>query len=379
MNICIISNKYPNKYEPNVLVFLQQLVWQFADLGHKCYVICPMAANLHPEYLKLEKISVEKSFKDNNVVVYRPKYFSLGQTTIAGFNPAKFSVSSFTKCALSTIRKHDIPIDLLYSHFITPAGIATARIGKKLNKPVYIAHGEATLMTIEDFGGPKAVAKELESISGIIAVSAHNKNMLVENHVVGSEKIRIFPNGYNPTRFYVMDKKAARKKLGFPSDKFIVGFVGSYDERKGILRVQQAVDQLDEVVFACAGKGTLIPSSEKCIFKDAVNNSDLVTFYNACDIFALPTRMEGCCNAIVEAVACGLPVISSDRLFNYDVLDDTNSILIDPDDVVALKNAINKLKQDNALREKLHKGSINKSMELTLENRAQNILSYMIN
>lgn len=377
MNICIITNKYPNKYEPNVLIFLQQLVWQFADLGHKCTVICPMAANIHPKYFTLDKVTVEKSFAGNDVVVYRPKYFSLGQTTISGINPAKFSVYSFTKCALKIIRKNNIPVDVLYSHFITPAGIATARIGKKMHKPVFIAHGEATIMTINDFGGPKAVAKELNSITGIVAVSAHNKNMLVENQVIESDKIRIFPNGFNPSRFYVMDKKEARRKMCFPLNAFIVGFVGSYDERKGILRVQKAVDQLDDVVFACAGKGTQIPSSNKCIFHGSVKNADLVTFYNACDIFALPTRMEGCCNAIVEAVACGLPIISSDRLFNYDILDNTNSILIDPDDVFALKKSIELLKRDRVLCKTLHEGSVNKSKQLTLEKRAKNILSYM--
>lgn len=377
MNICVITNKYPNKLEPNILVFLQQLVWQFADLENSCTVICPMGANLHPKYFKLKEKSVEKSFGGKDVTVYRPKYFSLGQTSFAGINPAKISVASFTNCAMNTIKKHNIKADVIYSHFITPAGIATARIGRKLDKPVYIAHGEATMMTIEDFGGTSAVARELDSITGIIAVSAHNKNMLSENGVVSPEKIEIFPNGFNPERFHRMDRREARNKMGFPQDGFIVGFVGSFDERKGILRVEEAVENLEGVYFACAGKGKQMPKSEKCLYKSPINNADLVTFYNACDILALPTRMEGCCNAIVEAVACGLPVVSSDRLFNYDILDKTNAILIEPDDVIGLRDAIKKLHEDRELREKLGQGSLEMAKKLTLESRAKNILNFL--
>jgi glycosyltransferase involved in cell wall biosynthesis len=278
---------------------------------------------------------------------------------------------------LKTLQKNQVKVDVLYSHFITPAGIATARIGKKLNKPVYIAHGEATMMTIDDFGGAKAVAKELEKISGVVAVSAHNKKMLVDNHVVSAEKIEIFPNGYNPKRFYKIDKIEARERMGFPQDNFIVGFVGSFDERKGILRVEQAVDQLGEVKFACAGRGGQVPTSSNCIFKEPVNNTELVYFYNACDMLALPTRMEGCCNAIVEAVACGLPVVSSDRLFNYDILDQSNSILIEPDDVDALSSAIKRLYENPELVKQLGKGSLNVSQKLTLDARANNIIRFM--
>ena len=318
-NLCIITNKYPNKYEPNVVVFVQQLVWQFAKQGVNCTVISPMQVNIHPKYITMPFDNVEVTDTGEKIRILRPKYLTLGQTTICGYNPAKISTKSFELCVERTIKNCGTKFDALYSHFVTPAGIAAARLGRKLGLPAFMAHGEATMMTINAFGGPENVARELYSLSGVVAVSHHNRKMLSDHDIIADGNIQVFPNGFNPLRFYKSDRAAAREHFGFPKDEFIVGFVGSFDDRKGILRLQEAADRLG-VKFACAGKGAQKPTSEHCIYSKPVLHDELVLFNNACDILALPTRMEGCCNAIVEAVACGLPVVSSDRLFNRDIL-----------------------------------------------------------
>ena len=120
-----------------------------------------------------------------------------------------------------------------------------------------------------------------------------------------------------------------------------------------------------------------MPSSENCLFAKPVRNEELPWFYSALDVFVLPTQNEGCCNAIVEAIACGCPIVSSDRNFNVDICDNTNSILVDPDNVDQIKEAISKIKEDSYLREKLSEGSIEKSKSLTLKQRAVNILDFI--
>ncbi len=376
-NLVVITNKYPNKFNPNILVFVQQLVWQFAKLGVNCTVISPMAVNIHPKYFKLKLFSKEKTDSGETITVLRPKYISLGQSKICGINPAKISVKFFEKCITRIIKKEKLNPDALYSHFITPAGIAAARIGRKINIPVFMAHGEATPKTIEVFGGVDEVAKELQTLNGVIAVSTHNKEMLVERNVFVADKICIFPNGYNPLRFMKINKEIARKQLGFNEYDFIVGFVGSFDNRKGILRLQEAVDRISNVKFACAGKGKIIPISKNCIYSKAINNEKLPIFYSACDVFVLPTLNEGCCNAIIEAMACGLPIVSSDLSFNDDILDETNSIRVDPNSVDQIEAAIRLLKDNLELRNKLSKGSLEKAKSLTLEKRAENILRFI--
>ena len=378
-NILVIANKYPNIIEKNALVFVQQLVWEFSKLGNNCTVICPLAINLNPKYRKVKYHITETTENGNVIDVYFPKFFGLGQShLIFGKSPVNITTNFFTKSIFKTIKKNNIDFDVVYGHFVAPAGVAASRIGKIFNKPSYFAHGESTSWTIDQFGSDK-LRKEFENITGVVAVSTRNKELVISNEIVDSSKIKVFPNGYRKERFYKIDKKEARNHFGWDNDKFIVGFCGSFDDRKGILRLEKAIDNIEDssIYFACAGKGKLIPTSEKCILKNQVNNDELVYFYNAIDVFCLPTRNEGCCNAIVEAMACGCPIISSDRSFNYDILDNNNAILVNPDSIEEISNAIVRLRNDNNLQQKMSEDSLKKASLLTLEKRAKRILEYI--
>ncbi len=379
--IYVLVNKYPNTIEPNVCVFIQQLIWEFADMGYDCRVICPMPINFSFKYIKFPFYRKEKNENGKTINIYHPKYVSLGQSgKFLQKLRVRFTTWRYIKAVDRVLKKQAInpQRDILYSHFICPSGVVAAKLGEKYNLKSFMAHGEAFYRGDIKYGN-KYLKEVFKNLTGVIAVSTQNKDYLIDAGVISEDKIRVFPNGYRQERFYQMNKSEARKHFGWKDEDFIVGFCGSFDERKGILRVQKAVDEIDGVLFACAGKGKLVPTSDNCILKKPVNNDELVYFYNAIDIFALPTQNEGCCNAIVEAMACGCPIISSNRSFNYDILDSTNSIMIDPNDVENLKKAIVELKINENKRKTLEIGSLSKSEELTLESRAKKIIDFMKN
>lgn len=81
--------------------------------------------------------------------------------------------------------------------------------------------------------------------------------------------------------------------------------------------------------------------------------------------------------AVVEALAMGLPVISSDGPFNDDILDENNSIRINPDDVDALTDAIRKLRDDKTLRKSMVDYSHSRHEEYSIEGRAKRILGFI--
>ena len=74
----------------------------------------------------------------------------------------------------------------------------------------------------------------------------------------------------------------------------------------------------------------------------------------------------------------GTPVISSDRPFNNEILDETCSIKVNPESVEEIQQAIEKLYNDKKLRDNLAKGSLEKAKTLTLETRAENIIKFIM-
>ena len=211
----------------------------------------------------------------------------------------------------------------------------------------------------------------------MVAVSTQNRGYLLEADIIPNCKIGVFPNGCRGDRFYPRDRHEARQKMGWADDAFIVGMTGSFDVRKGVLRLKQAVEKTDGVYYACAGKGPLDPSGKRCLLSSPIVNADLPWYLSALDAFVLPTQNEGCCTATVEAISCGLPIVSADRSFNYDICGEDNSLLIDPDDVEAIAGAIEQLRDDGELRARLAQGSLNRAVGLDLRMRVGSIAAWM--
>ena len=113
------------------------------------------------------------------------------------------------------------------------------------------------------------------------------------------------------------------------------------------------------------------------MFCKALEHEIVSDFLNAIDVFCLPTLSEGSCNAIVEAMACGCPIISSNLPFNDDALDETNSIRVDPSSVGDIKRAIETLKEHPEKREVLSQRSLEKAKEFEIGQRANRILTFI--
>ncbi len=376
--MCFVAHKYPSKIEPNANVFFQQLIWSLADRGVECRVIAPIAVDIRPQYISYPYKTIEVTENGSHIEVYWPKYFGLGdEHNVLGWRPAKFTTNTFSSSVKKTIEKNKLyDNDLFYGHFLEPAGICAIRMGKYYHKPSYVAFGEGEYNTIECYGEGK-MRDEYRDLTGMIAVSTQNKEMLLKKNIVPEEKIGVFPNGYRQERFYPRNKIEARERFQLPHDKFIVCFVGSFDNRKGPQRVSAALDRLDGVYGIFAGKGGLKPQTTKALWVNPVENKDLPWFYSAADIFVLPTLHEGCCNAIVEALACGLPIVSSNRQFNDDILDESNSIRINPESIDELALAIKTLKNDPNRCSILSYGSLEKAKQLTLSSRAEKIYEFI--
>lgn len=379
-NICVISKEYPSK-KRMVYTFVEQLINKFADHDINCYVISPQS--LTQAIIRKKRINKRKynrySEKGKKITVYSPYYLSYSNSKKI-INIHYINLFNFEKVIQKIFKKLNkrIKFDIIYAHFIFPSAIVANKLGKKYNIPVFFAYGENSNYTI-DYLGIKKTRELLKGIRGVISVSENNKERLIKNDIVPKNIIKVIPNGIDSNIFYKKNKKEMRKKIGCSENDFIIAFIGRYIEVKGINRLCEALKKINnnniKVIFI--GEGQLKPDYKNTIFEGPLDHNEIPDYLSASDIFVLPTNAEGCCNAIIEALACGLPVISSNKSFNDEILDETCSIRINEMDINEIKNAIEELYNNKEKREQLSEGALKKANQLNLDNRAKKILDFM--
>ena len=380
-NICIITAGYPSPQRA-INTFVDQLVCEFADQGLECTVISPQSAtNIILGRSKKQPYYRERATQAGRVIrVYSPNYVSASVYKKWFLNTALLTLRNFTAAADRVFRdlNHEKQFDAVYGHFIFPSGLAAAQISEAHGTPAFLAYGENTNYTI-DWLGADATRRKLAAVKGVVSVSSANAENLIRQAVVPEKIIGVFPNSINKNLFYPRDKNEMRKKYGFPENAFIAAFVGRFVGIKGPDRLSKAIEKVgtDRVKSIFIGSGEVKPSCGGILLQGPQPHENMPELLSAADVFVLPTLAEGCCNAIIEAMACGLPVISSDRDFNDDILDSTCSIRIDPNNIDDIAEAIELLLNDSGLRSKLAEGASEKAKQLDIETRARNIINFM--
>ena len=368
MKILVVSPNYPNKGS-DTFTFVKQLVDEFSRSGHKCRVISPYG--YHPKELFLSHKTIYEI--DGYVEIVRPPFMLFPLFFISGLALSqlirRYSVLKETKTM-------DFVPDVIYCHFWS-SGYEIYKYAVKNNIPLFVATGESVITNL--FRPSRFTRKFSNYVKGVICVSSKNKNESIKLGLTTSDKCIIIPNAIDNNIFHLSNETKLKNKLGIKSDDFVVAFVGWFIERKGSKRLSDAIKRISDehVKSIFIGKGPDEPDCPGIIYKGPVNHELIYEYLNCANIFVLPTQYEGCSNAIVEAMACGLPIVSSNRDFNLDILDNTNSILIDPNNIDEIAFAIMQLKDNKKQCEFLRSGALLKSKELRIDIRAKRIIDFI--
>lgn len=373
MNICIVSPSFPT---PKTIdfVFVEQLCFAFSDLGVKVMVVAPQSIT-KCVFRKIPIVPVHSfsSTKNNNKIeIYRPYALTFGTCSINKYFDY-FNRWLFARC----IHKMKNKPDVFYGHFWESI-YRSYPFAKKMGVPLFGASGEEDVKYY--INKKKDYIDQVSSyLCGIINVSKKNHDECINMGLVPKEKTIIIPNAIDSNLFRLMDKIVMRKKLGFSENDFIVAFVGQFVSRKGVMRLSEALSYLNDPKIKAffIGDGVESPQYDGILYKGLVKHEKLPEYLNCADVFVLPTENEGCSNAIIEAMACGLPIISTDAPFNYDILNESNSILVDCHNIEQLGNAIRELKSNTELRQNLAEGALKEASKLTIDVRASKILEFI--
>lgn len=198
----------------------------------------------------------------------------------------------------------------------------------------------------------------LRRIDACIAISRDLEREFVAGGVP-AERVHYLPNCVDVGRFRPAtqeEKAALRTKLDLPLDRRIVLYIGVFDRRKNIAWLMRQWQQtggfgLNAMLLAVGPRSREDPDgSFKRALVEAVagqpellrirgHSGDVVDFYRVADVFVMPSRSEGLPNAVLEAMACGLPCVAADVSGTRElVLDGVTGHLFqlnDPDGVAA--------------------------------------------
>lgn len=201
----------------------------------------------------------------------------------------------------------------------------------------------------------------------IIAISDVTRQALIDHCKVPASKIDVIPHGVDPTlRPASTDSIAAvRQRLGLP-DRYVVT-VGTVQSRKNLVRLVSAMERvaaagLPHGLVIAGARGWMADEIDKAIAASPIRSRIVVTGYvdrrdiapllTGADAYAFPSLYEGFGMPALEAMACGVPVVASNRAALPAVVGDAG-LLIDPYDAVGMGDALVRVLVDSALRDDL--------------------------
>lgn len=376
----MVATNYPSPDQPARGTFVRQLAHAVARQGVRCTVIHPVAIHRalgkSPDFFR----SSEDVGGGRVVEVFRPRYLSVSAREslawLGPLNPSRFTLRGFTGAVRRVLQAEGFRPDALYGHFLFLAGAAAVRVGRDMGLPAFPGVGEGELWTVRQFGVAQARA-ELSPACGFLANSSVLKQTLIDVLGLDAGRIGVFPNGVDLAEFTPRDRAAARRKFHLPDDAFLVASAGNFLVKKGIVRVGEAIEGLAGVAGVFAGSGPVPPTASNMALCRPVSHAEMPELLSACDVFVLPTLIEGSCNALVEAMACGLPIVSSKGEFNDDLLSDDMSIRVDPQDIRAIREAIVRLRDDPVLRTRMAEAARWRSQGFDIQDRTRRMLAFM--
>lgn len=376
-SIVTVCEGYPSDVDPNVRIQVHNLMRAFQTLGVTPLVVAP---EKRASFTQWRNPFVQPSRRDNyeNISVIRPRYMSFSSRKMPLLGSTyRWTVRSFTRSVSSAKSDIDFSPKLIYGHFLLSGGTGALSLADQFNSKAVVALGESSFSRYESHFGVDALRRLLAKFWKIVAVSENIKRRCVDRYSVDVNQIETFSNAPDTSRFFPRPKAGMRRKLGLPSDRIIVGFVGAFNENKGPQRILKAIEPRPDIGAVFIGSGPLNIRGPQVLAARPVPHNAIPDWLSAVDIYVQPVFAEGSSNSMLEAVACGLPIISSDIAANREILDSSHASLVNPANIDQLRTEIERLADDPELRASMSEAALAKARRSNINTRASQILEWL--
>lgn len=356
MRLLVLSHLFPNPLQPTQGTFVFELVRHMAPTIYTD-VISPVPWG---PYLALTGKAPLRSIAQIQhteqlgfAQVYHPHYLTLPSKLFLKYTDLLYS------CGIRRdVRSLDY--DLIHAHQPYPDGYVGLQLKQKTSKPLVVTiHGDVLIQRILSSSVLRSKVKRvLKYADAIIIVASYQRLFCEEMEIIDSEKVFHIPNGVDSELFCLpINKSEIRKKLELSDDKKLLVYVGHLYAPKCLQVLIDSIAQLCDQGFGhkfeliLVGDGPLKKELESRCYQKGINSrvkfvgnkphSKVPDWLKAADLFVLPSIQEGFPTVIPEALASGLPVVSTQVGGIPDIINSPEfGILVPPGDAAALAYAI---------------------------------------
>ena len=320
LRLLTFTTLYPNAVRRAHGVFVEnRLRHLVAGGGVELRVVAPVPwfpfrAERFGRYAEMARVPAAET--RHGVAIRHPRYPLLpkiGMTTVPLF------LYLASRGALHDLQRSGYDFDLIDAHYFYPDGVAAALLGREFGKPVTITARGTDINLIPEHALPRRmILWAANRAAGLIAVCAALKERMVELGIA-ADRIRVLRNGVDLALFRPADRAAARARLGLKRRTLLS--VGHLIERKGHHLVIEALASTPDIDLLIAGDGEGEPRlrascaklgvESRVRFLGSVPHEELPAIYGAADALVLASSREGWPNVLLEAMACGTPVVAT--------------------------------------------------------------------
>ncbi|MEQ8264478.1 glycosyltransferase [Pseudohaliea sp.] len=372
LRLVLFSSLFPTSARPQAGLFIRERLRQVMPRV-QATVVSPQPWFPFQGLLRLVRPgyrpSVPRREVQDDLIVYSPRFLALPGLgrRFDGFMMALSAYGTVSRIA------RECGVDLLDAHFAYPDGYGASYLARWLSIPFVVTLRGTEVRCCGTPALRKRLLRALNRAASVITV-ANSLRDVVSAAGADPAKIERIGNGVDCERFQPVDRKEARRRLDLPVGVPVLISVGGLVARKGFHRVIEILPALRErwpelrylVVGGPGPEGDMRDQLAQqvaalgltdCVhFLGAIPPEELRVPLSASDLFVLATENEGWANVFLEAMACGLPVVTTRVGGNAEVVEsEALGRLVPFGDGEALREAIEQLLQSppdsSAIRE----------------------------
>jgi len=342
MRLVIVTSLFPRPDDPHSGGFIYQTtnaLQHYADLK----VICPQ-----PSYQGSTGGTQEAEVWKEHKISIVPLRFSYPAVRLLS---RPFNGASCARHLYPILR--DLQPDLVLNYWLYPEGYAAVRVANKLGLPVIVGSRGSDLRRIRDPFTRMWVARTVRGADFVLTVSEDLRQHAIRMGAPPNG-VRTIRNGCDGQVFHYRDQQEARRELQLAGELELIVYVGRFDKAKGIAELCEAFAGLarerPQVRLSLIGYGAFQAammsllrghSLENRVFTPGrLHSRQVAKWMQAGNLFCLPSHSEGCPNVVVEAIACGCPVVATNVGGTPELVDAECGILVPAQDPPALLQAL---------------------------------------